>query len=75
MYNSISLCSIDFRAHCGELVAVVGQVGAGKSSLISALLGEMRKLAGHVTVKVCVCYACGILQTCMLLNYVCACVS
>ena len=31
---------------------VVGHVGAGKSSLISALLGEMEKLTGRVSVKV-----------------------
>ena len=36
----------------GQLVAVVGHVGAGKSSLISALLGEMVKMTGRVSVKV-----------------------
>ncbi len=36
----------------GELVAVVGHVGAGKSSLIQALLGEMDKTQGQVSVKV-----------------------
>ncbi len=36
----------------GELIAVVGQVGAGKSSLISALLGEMDKINGHVSLRV-----------------------
>lgn len=30
----------------------MGQVGAGKSSLISAMLGEMRKVKGYVNVKV-----------------------
>ena len=44
--------SINLTVKPGELVAVVGQVGAGKSSLISALLGEMDKLNGHVTLKV-----------------------
>ena len=33
-------------------MAVVGQVGAGKSSLIQALLGEMEKHRGNVTLKV-----------------------
>uniref|UniRef100_A0AAX7V9V4 Multidrug resistance-associated protein 1 n=1 Tax=Astatotilapia calliptera TaxID=8154 RepID=A0AAX7V9V4_ASTCA len=33
----------------GSLVAVVGHVGSGKSSLLSALLGEMDKLEGSVT--------------------------
>ena len=32
----------------GQLVAVVGQVGAGKTSLISALLGEMEKVNGTI---------------------------
>ena len=37
----------------GSLVAVVGAVGSGKSSLLSALLGEMKKTEGTVKVKVC----------------------
>uniref|UniRef100_A0A8C4ECR4 Multidrug resistance-associated protein 1 n=1 Tax=Dicentrarchus labrax TaxID=13489 RepID=A0A8C4ECR4_DICLA len=40
----------------GSLVAVVGHVGSGKSSLLSALLGEMDKLEGTVTVKGWVAY-------------------
>ena len=30
----------------------MGRVGEGKSSLISAILGEMEKISGHVNVKV-----------------------
>ena len=44
--------SIDVKIPDGQLVAVVGQVGAGKSSLISAILGELEKLNGEVNVKV-----------------------
>ncbi|XP_042311068.1 ATP-binding cassette sub-family C member 3 isoform X6 [Sceloporus undulatus] len=40
----------------GSLVAVVGHVGCGKSSLVSALLGEMEKLHGEVAVKGSVAY-------------------
>uniref|UniRef100_A0AAQ4PFJ7 Multidrug resistance-associated protein 1 n=1 Tax=Gasterosteus aculeatus aculeatus TaxID=481459 RepID=A0AAQ4PFJ7_GASAC len=40
----------------GSLVAVVGHVGSGKSSLLSALLGEMDKLEGSVAVKGSVAY-------------------
>ncbi|XP_031148395.1 multidrug resistance-associated protein 1 isoform X2 [Sander lucioperca] len=40
----------------GSLVAVVGHVGSGKSSLLSALLGEMEKLEGSVAVKGSVAY-------------------
>lgn len=36
----------------GSLVAVVGQVGCGKTTLLSALLGETEKLSGKVHVKV-----------------------
>jgi ABC-type transport system involved in cytochrome bd biosynthesis fused ATPase/permease subunit len=32
----------------GSLVAVVGRVGAGKSSLLMGLIGEMRKVSGTV---------------------------
>ena len=35
-----------------ELVAVVGVVGSGKSSLISGLLGDMCKIKGHASVNV-----------------------
>lgn len=36
----------------GHLVAVVGQVGAGKSSLCAAIVGLMERKAGEVLVKV-----------------------
>uniref|UniRef100_A0A0P4Y794 ABC-type glutathione-S-conjugate transporter n=1 Tax=Daphnia magna TaxID=35525 RepID=A0A0P4Y794_9CRUS len=42
------LKDINIEIKPGKLVAVVGQVGAGKSSLISAILGEMEKLSGKV---------------------------
>ena len=44
--------SINLHIKPGELVAVVGHVGAGKSSLVSALLGEMEKMNGHVALRV-----------------------
>ena len=40
----------------GKLVAIVGAVGAGKSSLVSAMLGEMDKLSGEVFLDVCILY-------------------
>ena len=36
----------------GSLVAVVGPVGSGKSSLLSAILGEMDRLQGNVHTSV-----------------------
>ncbi|CAG5129177.1 unnamed protein product, partial [Candidula unifasciata] len=35
----------------GKLVAIVGPVGAGKSSLLSAFLGEMEKLQGQGSIQ------------------------
>ncbi|KAG1720210.1 hypothetical protein EDB19DRAFT_2044707, partial [Suillus lakei] len=33
----------------GQLVAIVGPVGSSKSSLLQGLIGEMRKVSGHVS--------------------------
>lgn len=44
--------SLDIQVQKGALVAVVGPVGSGKTSLVSALLGEMEKLEGKVYMKV-----------------------
>uniref|UniRef100_A0A8C2XQZ4 ATP-binding cassette, sub-family C (CFTR/MRP), member 2 n=1 Tax=Cyclopterus lumpus TaxID=8103 RepID=A0A8C2XQZ4_CYCLU len=62
MYNSaISICdgsfawereanvSLDIKP--GRLVAVVGAVGSGKSSLMSALLGEMYSTKGFINIQ------------------------
>lgn len=51
-----SLHSLDIQVPKGALVAVVGPVGCGKSSLVSALLGDMEKLEGKVHVKGSVAY-------------------
>ncbi|KAL8744893.1 MAG: hypothetical protein Q9190_002918 [Brigantiaea leucoxantha] len=42
--------NINFVAHKGELSCVVGRVGAGKSSLLQALLGDVWKVNGEVVV-------------------------
>ena len=44
--------SINVEVGEGRLVAVVGTVGCGKSSLISAMLGEMEKVTGTVNTRV-----------------------
>lgn len=43
---------ISINVRGGWLVAVVGHVGSGKSSLLSAILGEMEKRSGYVSIKV-----------------------
>nr|KAG5691173.1 hypothetical protein BaRGS_010109 [Batillaria attramentaria] len=46
-----ALADIDLTVGEGLLVAVVGPVGCGKSSLLSAMLGEMDKVKGEVTTR------------------------
>ncbi|KAJ1654030.1 hypothetical protein IWQ61_005966 [Dispira simplex] len=45
-----TLDNINLVCRKGELMAIVGKVGSGKSSLVSALLGDMRRLGGEATV-------------------------
>ena len=44
--------STDLSVAAGKLVAVVGSVGSGKSSLVSAILGDMEVLSGNIHVRV-----------------------
>ncbi|KAJ4140873.1 ATP-binding cassette transporter yor1 [Fusarium equiseti] len=43
------LQDLNFDVKRNELIAVIGSVGSGKSSLLSALAGDMRKTNGQVT--------------------------
>ncbi|CAN0878346.1 ABC transporter C family member 4 [Linum grandiflorum] len=45
------LRDINLKVQKGELTAIVGMVGSGKSSLLGSILGEMHKVSG--TVRVC----------------------
>ena len=42
------LKNINFSINKGELTAIVGTVGSGKSSLLASILGEMHKISGKV---------------------------
>ena len=46
------LHNINLALKEGSLTALVGSVGAGKSSLLGALIGELYKHSGTVTLKV-----------------------
>ncbi|CAJ0605474.1 unnamed protein product [Cylicocyclus nassatus] len=46
--RSTTLQDVSFTAAKGTFICVVGKVGSGKSSLLSALLGEMGKLRGRI---------------------------
>ncbi|KAI7735014.1 hypothetical protein M8C21_016194, partial [Ambrosia artemisiifolia] len=41
---------LNFEIKKGELAAIVGTVGSGKSSLLSSVIGEMHKISGKVRV-------------------------
>ena len=43
------LHGLDFSVGRNELIAVIGGVGSGKSSLLAALAGDMRRTSGSVT--------------------------
>eukprot|EP01033_Poteriospumella_lacustris_P010428 gene10428-7414_t len=46
-----TLTNLSLEIRQGELVGVVGTVGSGKSSVLSALLGEMHLKSGHVYLR------------------------
>ncbi|KAI9138247.1 P-loop containing nucleoside triphosphate hydrolase protein [Paraphysoderma sedebokerense] len=45
-----SLSDIDFEIPKGKLVAIVGRVGSGKSSLLNGIVGEMKRTKGEVNI-------------------------
>ncbi|KAK4053428.1 hypothetical protein OIV83_001593 [Microbotryomycetes sp. JL201] len=51
-----TLQDINLSLKKGDLLAVVGRVGSGKSSMLSAILGEMTKTDGKVTLRGTVAY-------------------
>ncbi|KAL8290351.1 hypothetical protein RQP46_002609 [Phenoliferia psychrophenolica] len=46
---TLQLNGIDLAIPRGQLCAIVGPVGSGKSSLLQALVGEMKRMRGEVT--------------------------
>ncbi|KAG1838637.1 P-loop containing nucleoside triphosphate hydrolase protein [Suillus subalutaceus] len=54
---SAALEDVNLTVHKGELVGVLGRVGSGKSSLLSAIIGDMRKTEGEVALFGNVAYA------------------
>ncbi|MGC0273335.1 sugar ABC transporter ATP-binding protein [Pseudactinotalea sp. Z1739] len=47
----VAVDDVSFQVHAGECHALVGENGAGKSSLIKAIIGENRMATGEVSVQ------------------------
>lgn len=45
------LKNINLEINKGELTAIVGTVGSGKSSLLASILGEMHRISGKVSIS------------------------
>ncbi|GLI66142.1 hypothetical protein VaNZ11_009876 [Volvox africanus] len=60
-----TLSGIDFRAESNSLTMVVGGVGSGKSSLLTALIGHITRLQGEVQVGGKIAY---VAQTAWIMN-------
>ncbi|CAF3803663.1 unnamed protein product [Adineta steineri] len=63
--DPLILKNINFKIPQGSLVALVGPVGSGKTSILAALLGEMNKIDGQVNVSGTIAY---VPQTAWILN-------
>jgi NitT/TauT family transport system ATP-binding protein len=46
----IAIDGLDFRINSGEMVAIVGQTGCGKSTFLNMLIGLDRPTAGEITI-------------------------
>jgi ABC-type multidrug transport system fused ATPase/permease subunit len=53
-----TLKCIDIRVKRGDLIAIIGQVGSGKSSLLQAILGELTLSSGSINISGKISYAC-----------------
>ncbi|CAI4232585.1 unnamed protein product [Auanema sp. JU1783] len=52
--NHLNDCTLNIKK--GSLVAIVGRVGSGKSSLLNAILGEMSRVSGSANVDGTISY-------------------
>ncbi|XP_008323732.1 multidrug resistance-associated protein 4-like [Cynoglossus semilaevis] len=55
--DAYSLCDVSFSVRSNQLLTVIGSVGSGKSSLLSAILGELPHDTGTLQVRGQLAYA------------------
>ncbi|CAF4534461.1 unnamed protein product [Rotaria magnacalcarata] len=63
--DPIILKNINMQIEHGSLIAFVGMVESGKSSILAALLGEINKVHGHVSISGTIAY---VPQTAWIMN-------
>nr|CAD7603849.1 unnamed protein product [Timema genevievae] len=56
--NENTINEINIQVGHGKLIAIIGQVGTGKTSLLQAILGELPKESGSCVVNGKISYAC-----------------
>ncbi|KAJ1722150.1 hypothetical protein LPJ53_003386 [Coemansia erecta] len=54
--ETTTINNVTVQCKRNELVAIIGRVGSGKSSLVSAILGNMIKTSGNATIRGSVAY-------------------
>lgn len=54
--DKLTLKNITLKIPPGQLIGIVGSVGAGKSSLLASILGEIPKITGRVSVNGSIAY-------------------
>ena len=55
--TELTLDTMSLTASSGKLVAIIGPVGSGKSSIIQAVLGEFPSSQGSVTIRGAISYS------------------
>ena len=51
--NPFTLEDLNLKIPRGSFVAISGRIGSGKSSVLNALIGEMRRTKGEVSLWIC----------------------